>query len=231
MAWSLDYLYAGLVSLLVGLDRTAVLQLLICRPIVAAPLTGWILGDFQLGLQAGTLLELLWLGRLPVGATIPPDDTQIAVGGTALALMMGAGAGAEGLPMLLLCLLVALPLGKCGQFFERLARQGNGLLLIQAEKELTRQRPAAATRWHLLGLGTFALASLGTYLGIILPGSLLLPWLAPYLLTNVDDAAPWLALAFPLVGTAVFLGTFRNRRILILYLLAFFFVYFLRESL
>lgn len=231
MAWSLDYLYAGLVSLLVGLDRTAVLQLLICRPIVAAPLTGWILGDFQLGLQAGTLLELLWLGRLPVGATIPPDDTQIAVGGTALALMMGAGAGAEGLPMLLLCLLVALPLGKCGQFFERLARQGNGLLLIQAEKELTRQRPAAATRWHLLGLGTFALASLGTYLGIILPGSLLLPWLAPYLLTNVDDAAPWLALAFPLVGTAVFLGTFRNRRILILYLLAFFLVYFLRESL
>lgn len=230
MAWSLDYLYAGLVALLVGLDRTALLQLLICRPIVAAPLTGWVLGDFQLGLQAGALLELLWLGRLPVGAAIPPDDTQIAVGGTTLALMMGAGAGAEGLPMLLLCLLVALPLGKCGQLFDHLARQGNGRLLVRAEQELTRRRPAAAGRWHLLGLGFFALSSLGTYLGIILPGSLLLPWLAPYLLAKVGDAAPWLALAFPLVGTAVFLGALRNRRILVLYLLAFFLVYFLREG-
>jgi len=231
MVWSLDYLYAGLVSLLVGLDRTAVLQLLISRPIVAAPLTGWVLGDFYLGLQAGTLLELLWLGRLPVGAAIPPDDTQIAVGGTALALAMGAGAEADGLPMLLLCLLVALPLGKCGQIFDRLARQGNGRLLIRAEQELARRRPAAATRWHLLGLGSFALASLGTYLGIILPGSLLLPLLAPYLLAKVGDAAPWLALAFPLVGTAVFLGALRNRRILVLYLLAFLVVYFLREGL
>ncbi|MDX9709473.1 MAG: PTS sugar transporter subunit IIC [Trichloromonas sp.] len=230
MAWSLDYLYAGLVSLLVGLDRTAVLQLLISRPIVAAPLTGWVLGDFPLGLQAGTLLELLWLGRLPVGAAIPPDDTQIAVGGTALALVMGAQAGAEGLPMLLLCLLVALPLGKCGQIFDHLARKGNGRLLIRAEQELTWQRPAAATRFHLLGLGFFALASLGTYLGIILSGSLLLPWLAPYLLAKVGDAAPWLALAFPLVGTAVFLGALRNRRILVLYLLAFLLVYFLREG-
>lgn len=231
MAWSPDYFCAGLVALLVGLDRTAVLQLLICRPIVAAPLTGWVLGDFHLGLQAGTLLELLWLGRLPVGAAIPPDDTQIAVGGTALALVMGAQAGVQGLPMLLLCLLVALPLGKCGQIFDHLARKGNGRLLIRAEQELTWQRPAAATRLHLLGLGFFALASLGTYLGIILPGSLLLPWLAPYLLAKVGDAAPWLALAFPLVGTAVFLGALRNRRILVLYLLAFFLVYFLREGL
>ncbi|MDY0269808.1 PTS sugar transporter subunit IIC [Trichloromonas sp.] len=229
MAFSPDYLYAGLISLLVGLDRTAVLQLLICRPIVAAPLTGWVLGDSQLGLQAGILLELLWLGRLPVGAAIPPDDTQIAVGGTALALVMGAG-GVEDLPLLLLSLLVALPLGKCGQFFDHLARLGNGRLLVWAEKDLHLGRPLAATRWHLLGLVFFALASLGTYLGIVLPGSLLLPWLAPYLLPQVGESAPWLFLAFPLVGTAVFLGTLRSRRILALYLLAFFAVYLLREG-
>lgn len=81
-----NLLLSGLVAVLCGLDRTAVLQLMLSRPIVAGPLTGLVLGSPLTGLQVGMLVELLWLGRLPVGASIPPDDTQIAVGGTFLAV-------------------------------------------------------------------------------------------------------------------------------------------------
>ena len=75
-----DYLLAGLVAMLTGLDRVALVQIMISRPLVAATLTGWVLGNPLIGMEIGMMLELLWLGRLPVGAAIPPDDTQVAVG-------------------------------------------------------------------------------------------------------------------------------------------------------
>ena len=58
----------ALVSLICGLDRVAILQIMISRPIVAAPLTALLLGDPLIGLQIGVMVELLWLARLPVGA-------------------------------------------------------------------------------------------------------------------------------------------------------------------
>ncbi|MEZ4485509.1 MAG: PTS sugar transporter subunit IIC [Syntrophotaleaceae bacterium] len=81
------------VAIICGLDRTAAGQFMLCRPIVAAPLTGWLLGEASIGLQVGAMLELLWLGRLPVGAAIPPDDSQVAVGCTFLAVISHAQTG------------------------------------------------------------------------------------------------------------------------------------------
>jgi PTS system mannose-specific IIC component len=96
MSFVSEYLFAGGISLLAGIDRTAAMQFMVSRPIVAAPVTGLVLGEPLVGLQVGVLIELLWLGRLPVGAAIPPDDTQIAVGGTALAIIMGHWTGFVG---------------------------------------------------------------------------------------------------------------------------------------
>jgi PTS system mannose-specific IIC component len=207
-----DYLISGAVAVGVGLDRTAALQVMISRPIVAAPLTGWLLGEPLVGLQVGALLELLWLGRLPVGAAIPPDDTQVAVAGTLLTVTMGESLSLSGLPLLLLCTLVAMPLGKIGQLAERLARNGNGRLLIAAEAALERGDLAAAERLHLRGLGHFALASLASFTVIVLAGTLALHALAPLLAGPVDAASGRLGLTFPLVGIAIILGSINVKR-------------------
>jgi PTS system mannose-specific IIC component len=222
-----EYLIAGGVSVLVGLDRTAALQVMLSRPIVAAPATGFLLGDFQTGLQVGILVELLWLGRLPVGAAIPPDDTQIAVGGTALAIIMGAWTGWGGLSMVLFSLLVSMPLGKAGQFFDRLARNGNGWLLARAEIAVLKQRIAVAERLHLLGLLMFAGASLATYLVIVSFGSLIMLFLAPVLMERIGAASLWLQLAFPLVGIAMMVSTVNLKRAVLLYSAAFMVVFLL----
>ncbi|NIQ11824.1 MAG: PTS sorbose transporter subunit IIC, partial [Gammaproteobacteria bacterium] len=125
-----DYLLAGCVSMLTGLDRVALVQAMISRPLVAAPLTGWLLGNPLIGLEIGMLLEMLWLGRLPVGAAIPPDDTQVAVGATVLAVSMGHFLNISGMPMVLLAVLIAIPLGKCGQVFDKLARHINDRIAL-----------------------------------------------------------------------------------------------------
>ncbi|MEK6698044.1 MAG: PTS sugar transporter subunit IIC [Nitrospirota bacterium] len=75
----------------VGLDRTAVGQFMISQPIVAGPLTGWLLGDVNAGFVIGAVLELIWVMDMPVGNFVPADSTVAAVSATAIAALAGQG--------------------------------------------------------------------------------------------------------------------------------------------
>jgi PTS system mannose-specific IIC component len=207
-----DYLLAGLVAMLTGLDRVALVQVMISRPLVAGPLTGWVLGSPLIGLEVGMLLELLWLGRLPVGAAIPPDDTQVAVGATVLALSVGPTLGLSGMPMVILSVLIAIPLGKFGQVFDRLARHVNDRLAVFGQTALMAGNTGGLERNHLFGLASFALASLATALVIILVGSFVLYSVAPLLIGTVQEVGLSLQYSLILVGAAVLLGTINVNR-------------------
>jgi PTS system mannose-specific IIC component len=227
MPFAYEYLFAGGMSILAGLDRTAVMQFMVSRPIVAAPATGFLLGAPWVGMQVGVLIELLWLGRLPLGAAIPPDDTQIAVAGTALAIIMGQWTGLVGWPIVLLCLLVTMPLGKAGQFFDRFARKGNAFLVVRAENAVLTGRLTAFERWHLFGMVLFAASSLATYLVIVSVGTVIVLNLVPYLMPLLSEASPWVRLAFPLVGAGLFISTINVSRTIVWFSASFMVVFLL----
>ncbi|NCO50712.1 MAG: hypothetical protein GW875_01250 [Deltaproteobacteria bacterium] len=212
-----DLFIGAVVALCCGLDRTAALQVMISRPIVAAPLAAWLLGDVAVGLQLGLMVELLWQARLPVGAVVPPDDTQIAVGATVLTLGMGAVLEQNSLAFTLLCLLIAIPFGKFGQFFDRRARLYHGRKPSLSAKMLENQQYRAMEHLHLRGLLSFGLASLLTYLVIVAGGLVLVPMLASTLLPALEAAGHWLRLLLPLVGIATILGTINVNRSLTLF--------------
>jgi len=216
-----DLILGAVVALVCGLDRVAALQIMISRPIVAAPLAGWLLGDIEVGLQIGMMIELLWLARLPVGAAVPPDDTQVAVAGTVLSIGMGKLLGHNGLEFILLCLLVATSLGKLGQFFDRFARLQNRQTMEKAEAAFNAGDLSAAQRCHLAGVFRFALAALGTYGVIVAGGFLLVPVLSPILLSGLKHSADWIRIALPLIGIAVILGTINVSRSLTLFSASF----------
>lgn len=216
-----DYLLAGLVAVLTGLDRVALVQVMISRPLVAGPLTGWALGNPLVGLEVGMLLELLWLGRLPVGAAIPPDDTQVAVGATILALSVGNLLDLHGMPMVILSVLIAIPLGKFGQIFDRLARQFNDRLALSGHRALMAGNAGEFERYHLLGLASFALSSLATVLVIVLAGSFVLYSVTPLLIGAVREAGLSLQYSLVLVGAASLLGTINVNRSISLFCAAF----------
>lgn len=216
-----DYLLAGLVAMLTGLDRVALVQIMISRPLVAGPLTGLVLGMPLLGLEVGMLLELLWLGRLPVGAAIPPDDTQVTVGATVLAFSMGEILGLTGMPMVILAVLIAIPLGKFGQIFDRLARQVNDRLAVSGLQALRHGDTNGLERMHLMGLVSFALASLATACVIVLVGSVILFYLAPPLIGAVREAGLSLQYSLIMVGAASLLGTINVNRSISLFCAAF----------
>ncbi len=216
-----DYLLASAVAMVTGLDRVALVQVMISRPLVAGPLAGWVLGQPLVGLEVGMLLELLWLGRIPVGAAIPPDDTQVAVGATVTAITMGHSLGFHGMPMVLLSVLVSIPLGTCGQVFDRLARQINDRLSATACDALEVGNVKLMERNHLLGILSFALSSLATAVVVVLVGSLVMFLFAPTLIRAVQHAGLSLQYSLVLVGAASLLGTINVNRSVSLFCAAF----------
>jgi len=67
------WLATALLLAFLSLDSTAVGQFMVSRPIVTGPLVGWLMGRPEIGLEMGALIELIWIGDLPVGAHLPLD--------------------------------------------------------------------------------------------------------------------------------------------------------------
>lgn len=217
----------ALVSVAAGLDRTAVLQAMVCRPLVAASLTGWLLGDTGSGLAIGMLLELLWLSRLPVGAAIPLDDTQVAVAATVLAVGIAPALGVSGAGVVPLTLLLTMPLGKTSQWFERWARNRNQRLLHRADAALEAGDLRRMEHLHLGGIANFAGTALASYLIVVGGGAILLWLAAPFFLAQAAAAAPWIALVLLVIGSALLIHTLHLRRGVLLFAAAFVAVFLL----
>ena len=216
-----ELIVGGALALLCGLDRTAIFQVLISRPIVAAPLAGILLGEPLIGLQIGVMVELLWLARLPVGAAVPPDDTQVAIAATVLSVALGRQLELITIELMLICLLIALPVGKIGQYFDHRARNFNGHLPVQTEQALEQGLWRRVQLIHLRGMLSFGAASLLTYLIIVAVGLLVIPPAWPKLTTVFSPSAGFLQLALPLVGVAVILGTLNVSRSITLFCASF----------
>ena len=219
--YPVEFFLAALISVAAGIDRTAGPQIMLSRPLVAAPLTGLALGDPLAGLQVGVLLELLWLCRVPAGSAIPPDDTQIGVGATFLSIVFAKVLKADPLAVMLFAVLVSCLAGRVGVFFDRRARQGNGRGIARIQQAVREGILEETEGVHLLGLLYFALSSLATFLVIVLVGAVCLWWFFPLLEKLLLMGGGYLKTAFPLVGAVAILGTLRIRYTVTLFLASF----------
>lgn len=218
---------AGAVSALCGLDRTAFLQLMLSRPIVAASLAGVVLGNAGIGLMVGALLELLWLGRLPMGAAIPPDDTQIAVGSTFLATLFISDLSQSSTALTLLAILVAMPLGKVGVYFDRWARKRNSRLSEQAMSYARQGIVRQIEALHLYGAAHFFISSVATFMVIVAGGWLLMSMAVPLFEPLIQKVEAWVFILFPLVGMSSVLAHLNVNRALSLFGSSFLMTYLL----
>jgi PTS system mannose-specific IIC component len=156
---TLRLLLGVLAGTLCYLDRTAGFQTMIHRPLVAGTLSGWIFGDFAAGAQAGALLELIHIARLPVGASIPPDDTGAALFcGAAVASAGGGGGQAVPAPVLAGALLLSLLVSELGREADRGVRRLNGRVARAAIEAVEQGDVAAVEHGLYAGVTLFALS-------------------------------------------------------------------------
>jgi mannose/fructose/N-acetylgalactosamine-specific phosphotransferase system component IIC len=103
----MSWLWAAVAGMVVYLDTTAVAQIMICQPIIACPVWGWIAGRLDVGILFGIIFQLLWSGSLPVGASKFPEGNVGALTATALAVN-AASVGGNELPWLALTLAILI---------------------------------------------------------------------------------------------------------------------------
>ncbi len=205
------------ISLLAGLDRTALAQTLLSRPLVCACATGLVLGNFSVAFQVGLLLELLWLMRLPVGAAVAPDDTQAAIAAV-LVLRVYSGPGADSALLLALVVLVVAILAEAGKCCDIWARHINERLFIQADPAHSHGGLPSITACNNCGLAVFALASLLS-LTLITATTVALIHIGAVIIADISLAHPaWLYLPYVLVGVAAVLVALNmGRRMVLLF--------------
>ena len=192
---------AGVLGGICYLDRTAAFQLMLHRPIVAATLTGWIFGDFMAGAQVGVVLELIYLVHLPVGASVPPDDTGAAVfAGAAAAFASRAAVFDEGsfTAMILLSVLFA----ELGGWIDSLVRKVNGRIARIARDAVERGDIKAVEQSLLAGLTLFGVTGLLVAISFSAAGAAASTFLLPRLRAGIGLDLAALALFLPLVGAA-----------------------------
>ncbi|MCL2102466.1 MAG: PTS sugar transporter subunit IIC [Syntrophorhabdaceae bacterium] len=199
MIW--EILIAGIVGGVCYLDRTAAFQLMLHRPIVVATLMGWIFGDFFAAAQVGLVLELIYLVHLPVGASLPPDDTGAAVFAGSAAAFISRDPVIDGGCLTVLILLAVL-CAELGRWIDALVRKVNGRIARIARSAVERGDIKAVEQSLLAGLTLFGITGVLLSLLFSVAGVAVSSFLLPLIGADMRLDLGALALILPLVGAA-----------------------------
>ncbi|MDF1534946.1 MAG: PTS sugar transporter subunit IIC [bacterium] len=162
----LSALLAGIISI----DRSAFGQFQISRPLVAAPIMGFVLGCPAEGALIGLAYELLFLRSLPVGSFIPAHPLFPSL---VSVLLVGTYSGPEsGTALIGPAILFGLPATALDQAVNVLWRRSNEGTFYRAESYVRLGREKLAERAHL-----FALARAGVFhaVAFLLSGGIIVP--------------------------------------------------------
>lgn len=200
---------AALLVGLLGLDQTAVAQMLFSQPLVGGVILGWCAGDPGAGLLAGAFFQFLCLTDLPVGASIPPDTSLAGLIGVASFLALGHQPGWGDQALLGLLAAGFLPVAILARALDVRVRRVNRVWTRVTEKMLALGRVRLAQAAANGGLLLFFLRAFLVALGVLVPVAL---WGGAGL-DRAARAAPAFALfarCIPFIGLAALLAQRRR---------------------
>ncbi len=203
----------ALIGGLVALDTTAGPQVMISQPIVAGPVLGLLLGELETGLLVGTMLELIWIGTVPAGASRFFDSNMAAVAATGATIWAMQRCGIARPSAVLLSLGVVLPIGFLGSRMTVGVRKLNGRLIRKADVAARSGRAFRISLYHGYGAGfSFIRGACLSLLGTV-TGGLLVSALAGLLPPVREDRSAILLIARIGLGGAVCLKRFGTKRL------------------
>ncbi|MGB9615917.1 MAG: PTS sugar transporter subunit IIC [Desulfomonilaceae bacterium] len=208
---------AGVVGGLIWLDKFQVLQVMVSRPIVCAPILGWCLGDVSAGAATGVLFELLWLRRPPIGGFISPDSTFGAIAAAAISSWVVQAVRVDVTSAVFITFLAVFPVCYVGTRLDAQVRRYTGKIALRVETLQKEGKEGRVFAYFLLGLAIgFSMAFLLIFT-TTLYGLLLIPLLLSALPARIVQAAGLAYYVAPLVGVADMLVGLHEKRRLILF--------------
>lgn len=208
MNWILLALWGGAV----GLDGTSVIQAMISRPIVAALVTGMIVGHPAEALMIGVTLEIFSLVILPIGAARYPESGVGAVVAVAsYPVSVGVTSPVGGL---FLAIFFGLVWEQLAGGSVTLLRRLNAVILTDMPTRSTR-RSRSLERRHLSAIGIDGLRAVGLVLLGAATGRWLLGALGPlwWLPDDVTSGILVVAVTTVLGATITIFGGWTRRKL------------------
>jgi len=201
---------AALLGGFLCLDRI-VLQVMLSRPVITAPLIGLALGDPLTGLMAGAITELLWIDRFPMGTYLPPNDTIAAVLIAAGAIMAGKHTGGASPELLAASVLLFVPAAYIARQLDMLIARSNDAAATAAVDDARGGDARAIAVRHYAALAkTFILSSVFIFV-LLLPGTMLLVYVFPMLPDCCMRTLVMVYWFIPVLGVAIALATIKVR--------------------
>jgi mannose/fructose/N-acetylgalactosamine-specific phosphotransferase system component IIC len=173
---------------------------MISQPIVAGPLTGWMLGDPTAGIIIGAVLELIWVVDMPVGTFVPANSTISTVCATAIAAL--GSAGAASLSVIGFSLLLTTGMVPVTMTADTAVRKWNARLAFAAAAVTREPSGRTLAKAHLSGLAVFFLKSFVLCL-LFLPAGIAAVALFGQMPEKFHRAMSFFVKLLPLLGAAL----------------------------
>jgi len=181
-------------------------------PLCSATLVGAFLGNLSLGLTIGSTLQMIFLGMVSVGASVPPDAIIGTTVSTALAILTNTGVETA----VALC----LPVAMLGQAVDIAVRTFASAFNPMANKAIEQENYKKLERINLLGFGVYALRGLivfpAIYFGIDMVKAILA--VIPEAILHGFEVAGGI---LPAVGFGLLLAMFTNKQLYAFYFIGF----------
>ncbi len=209
----LTTIWISLVASIISLDVTACWQVMISRPIIIGPLIGWMCGDFMQGMIMGSILELIWINTLPLGASIPLDAAATTVVATASSIFLEQWWHGGESTCMVLGICYALPLGTIIKKLDIFVRRFSNQLVYYADKyakqdNLFMIQAMVVMAIMLIIVKYFLFYFISIYLGLYIFRAVV-PRLPDYVLAGLGQAKILLIA----LGLAMVWDTFRFRKV------------------
>lgn len=203
----------SLVGGLLALDTTAILQSLISQPLAACTILGWLAGNPELGLKIGFLLQLLWLGDLPVGAAKVPEGNVGSMVGALIAFHLLEFQDTHPHLLIFLVVLYALLFSYVGTKSVGILRNWNIRLFDKALAAASSGQTSALAKINITALVIhFALISAIIYLAVLI-GEAVFSAILQLIPTSWDYYARFTEAVVLGGGVALTVTLFRGRKI------------------
>lgn len=202
-----------LLSLLGGvlsLDRTAAFQFMVSRPMVVSTIIGLLFKDLTTGLLIGVLIELLWMGELPIGASLPPDETAFAIMVSGVTFIGERFVGGISRGYVVGVILLSLPVAWFFRKIDERIRIFNSKISRDAIQRLSEGKEDDVDRAVLKGLLSFFIPNLLFLWFFMVLGLYMMIRIYPLLSDRMIDMLGEFFYIFPIIGIASVLNSFNR---------------------
>ena len=119
----------------------------IYRPLIGGFLVGIVMGDIKTGIEMGLKTQMIFMGFMATGGSIPSDSTLAGLVGTALAIMLKPTLGDGALDA---ALALAVALGMLGTFIFVGRMTWNTIFVEKASQSVKKGDIGGLFRWHVV---------------------------------------------------------------------------------